>query len=179
MSKILLIEPYKMMQQAIVLALFPAHEVEVAEALPGSDGTAAIKNYDIVVMDAAALREKSSLSAEAARAIQASPVPIIWLESEDGAGVPNRDRLVVLHRPITRDTLSAAVAQCLALSPTNRPNEKAVATEHDPQQSPRGAAKNKKKDLAATDEPRSQVIDLVDVVEEPSQPKTTRTKKKS
>jgi hypothetical protein len=179
MSKILVVEPYKMMQQAIVLALFPAHEVQIVETLPDSNGIAAIRDYDVVVMDAAALREKNGLSAQAAGAIQDSRVPIIWLESEDGSGVANRDRLVVLHRPITRDSLSAALAQCLGPPSTNKLTERADGTETERQQSARGAAKEKKKKTAAADRPQSQIIELVDVVEEPLQQKADKPKTKS
>jgi DNA-binding response OmpR family regulator len=179
MSKILLVEPYKMMQQAIAVALFPAHEIEIAETLPEADTVAAIKNYDVVLMDAAALREKDCLSAQTARALQTSRVPIIWLESEAGSGIETRDRVVVLHRPITRDALTAALVDCLGLSSTTSRKEKVDGTEKERKQAERGPAKDKKrKTAAAADQPQPEIIDLVDVVEEPMQ-QTEQPRKES
>jgi hypothetical protein len=148
MSKILLFEPRKIMQQAIVRALFPAHEVEIAETLPDAGGVAAIKDYDVLIVDGAALREENGLGVDTAQALEASPVAMIWLESEDGSSVANRDGLVVLHRPITRDTLSAALQKCLASS------------------------------AASSDQAQAEVIDLVDVVDEPTQQKAETTSAK-
>jgi DNA-binding response OmpR family regulator len=178
MSKILLIEPSKMMQQGIVLSLFPNHEVEVAEMLPDS-GVAGLKAYDVVVLDAAALREKNILTAQAVRAIQSSAVPVIWLESKDGPGVASRNKLVILNRPIARTGLAAALAQCLEHRSGTRTHEKANGAEKETKRPPKEPTKVKGKTAAAPDKRETKIIELVDVVEEaPAEEKQELAKKK-
>jgi hypothetical protein len=173
MSKILVVEPYRMLQQAIALSLFPDHEVKIAEGLPNSDADA-VKDYDVVVIDAAALRENSSLAPQTARTVQSWPVPIIWLESEEESSVPVREKLVVLRRPIAREPLFAALAECLG-RPAAKSNGKPTETNKSNAQAPVPTGTS-----AGGQDPK--VIELVDVVEEtPPQQRTrnrqTRSKK--
>jgi len=49
----LVIEPHKMLQHAFSVALFPEHQVQVMEMIPGA---MAVKEFDAVVVDAGALR---------------------------------------------------------------------------------------------------------------------------
>jgi hypothetical protein len=171
MSKILLLEPYKMMQQAIVLSLFPDHEVQLAETLPDS-GVATMSNYDLIIIDAAEFREKDMLST--ARAIESLDVPVIWLESEDRRDVASRDTLVILHRPIAREGLAAAVAQCLASRPANKANEKSNGPEKERKRSTKEPVGGKGQITAAPDTGETQIIELVDVVEEAPKPRKTK-----
>jgi hypothetical protein len=159
MSKILIVEPHRMLQQAIALSFFPDHEVKIAEGLPDS-GAAAVEDYDVVVIDAAALRESSSLAPQMAQAIQSWPVPIIWLESEEEPAVIIREKLVVLRRPIAREPLFAALALCLGRSAAT-PNTKRTETDKESKTHAEAAASK-----SASIEQEPNVIDLVEVVEE-------------
>ena len=60
MSRILVVEPRNILRQAISLALFPDHEVQMATFLPDSNA-AAVKEFDLVIIDSAALRETQHL----------------------------------------------------------------------------------------------------------------------
>ena len=53
MSRILVIEPRNILRQAIGLALFPDHEVQMAAWLSDSHATVA-QEFDLVIVDAAA-----------------------------------------------------------------------------------------------------------------------------
>ena len=64
MSRILVVEPRNILRQAISLALFPDHEVQTATFL--SDSNAAIaKEFDLVIIDSAALGETNNFEQSA------------------------------------------------------------------------------------------------------------------
>ena len=110
MSTILIVEPYIVLQHAIVVALFPEHQIRTAEAVPDSPGDA-----DIVVVDAAGLREHSGLSSAELHRIVEWHRPIIWIDGVNAAE-PNADAIVNFVRlgiPLKRDELKAMVAECL------------------------------------------------------------------
>ena len=115
MSRILVVEPRNVLRQAISLALFPDHEVQTATFL--SDSNAAIaKEFDLVIIDSAALRETSNSSSQLIRTVQGWKVPTIWIDDTGGRQAPARDNLVMLTGPIQKDTLQSAVAKCLGIS---------------------------------------------------------------
>ena len=58
MGKILVVEPYKILQRAIALSFFPEHQVEVTEEIPDRSAIEQ-RSYDVAIIDAGALREKS------------------------------------------------------------------------------------------------------------------------
>lgn len=159
MSRILLIEPYRMLQQAIVLALFPEHQVEAVETLPDVR-PAAIDGYDVAIIDVASLDEKG-LSEQTIQACQTSQTPIIWVASENGSPVARRPDDVVLQRPLAREPLAAALAHCLALSS----NRKAGTDEAE-----KGGTETLVNDATQPDRPVNEsdgeIIELVDVVDD-------------
>ena len=82
-----------MLQQAIALSLFPEHDVQVDEG-GGTSGGAVLDGIDLVIVDASALREKNRLSPELARAIQGSSVPTLWIDENEFADSPKRDKQI-------------------------------------------------------------------------------------
>jgi hypothetical protein len=167
MSTILVIQPYKMLRQAFAAALPFEHKVRVMENLPES---ASLKDFDVVIVDAAALVEKDLLSAGAVRAIQEWKVPTLWIESERAPVAPRRGKLISLRRPVQKDALQKALAECLAVTAGARPMG-AAATAKPPA---RESKKPKARNAAAPAAPGPRIIELVEVVEEiPAQEETS------
>lgn len=168
MSKILLIEPHKILRRAISLSLSTGHEVHVEESLSAS-GVGSLKDYDLLIVDGAALRENDQLTPEVVRAIQGCRTPTLWLEGEESSRFPKRDKLLIMRKPIEREAFQSALAGFL--STQNTPKER-VGSLVD------GSAKpNKPKEAVKkrSVEPPQQTdfgfIDLVDVVEEQPPPR--------
>ncbi|MGH7855543.1 MAG: hypothetical protein ACREP3_19000 [Candidatus Binatia bacterium] len=120
MSRILVVQPHRMLQQAFVVALFPEHQVQVLAEIPEVSADA-----DVVIIDAAAMRERDLLTARELRRVQSWNVPIVWVDDEvvaKGSAESNSARLTA---PIKRDDLRTAVAECLrslsAPQPTKAP----------------------------------------------------------
>ena len=173
MSRILVIEPRNVLRQAISLALFPDHEVQTATFLPESNAAIA-KEFDLVIIDSAALRETKTLNSQILRTVQGWKVPTIWIDDTGGRQASARDNLVMLTGPIQKDTLQSAVAKCLGIS-SSKQNGTAgmLAKERMP---------TKEATTVAVSQVRGpQVIELVDVVAEPparkkSKKQQTKTK---
>lgn len=164
MGKILLIEPYKILQQAVALSLSSDHEVQVEENIKASD-IATLKDIDLFIVDAGALRERNQLSAEFSRAIQNCPLPTVWLDEEESSRPPKRDKLAAVMKPIEKEAFQAAVAGLLA--PPSSPREWSK-TALPPAPKEKGAkGRGKKQPARAPEQPSLQFIDLVEVVEEP------------
>jgi hypothetical protein len=149
MSRILVIQPYKMLQHAFSVALFPEHQVQVMEAIPDA---MAMKEFDAVVVDAGALREQNSLAASELRKVQGWKIPTVWIEKETEAQAPAREKLVVVDRPSGKEALRKALAECLGAA------EAALTTE---------SANGQLASSSATDA-QENFIELVEVVEESS-----------
>jgi DNA-binding NtrC family response regulator len=166
MSRILVVEPRNILRQAISLALFPEHEVQMATFLPDSDAAVA-KDFDLVIIDSAALRDTNTSSSQLIRAVQGWKVPTIWIDDTGGGQAPARDKLVVLARPVQKDTLQSAVANCLGISSSkqngilSRPVKERMATKE-------------ASTAAASHGAGPQIIELVDVVEEPPERRKNR-----
>jgi len=109
MSTILVIEPRKILQHATAIALFPEHEARMAETIPEAGE---LQKFAAVIVDAAALRETSALSAQTLRAMETWKAPIIWVDG-DPPQPPKRDKLVIVKRPVSRKAIRAALAECL------------------------------------------------------------------
>ena len=77
MSRILVVEPRNILRQAIGLALFPDHEVQMAAWLSDSHATVA-QEFDLVIVDAAASRATNTLNSQLIRAVQSWKVPTKW-----------------------------------------------------------------------------------------------------
>ena len=160
MAKLLIIEPHKLLQQAIALALFPEHEARV-EAAPNAAAIGDLQGIDLIVFDAGALRDRDQLSPELLRAVQQTPVPVLWLDDDAEARPPKRDKLELVATPIEREALQTALATLLSgATPPPRRKTRAAAE-------PKAAeSKASRKKPAADSEPSEiPLIDLVEIVE--------------
>ncbi len=140
MGKILLIEPSKILRQAIALSLFPEHEVQVEEGISAS-GVGSLKDYDLLIVDGAALRESDQLTPEITRAIQGCKIPTLWLEEDESSRPPKREKLLIVKKPIEKEPFQSALAGLLSPQSVSR---------------------------KAPQQEKFEFIDLVDVVEEPT-----------
>ncbi|TAJ98802.1 hypothetical protein EPO44_10975 [bacterium] len=177
MGKILLIEPQKILQQAISLSLFPEHEVRVENDI--ASGVGSFKDYDLLIVDGAALRESNRLSPEAVRIIQSCKTPTLWLEEDPAAQAPKREKFVVVKKPIEKETLQSALAGLL--SPRAPSSERRRSAAAAPSKESVSKAAPKKKGGEISEQSAFQFIDLVDAVEEeppPMQRKKGRKKSK-
>jgi hypothetical protein len=162
MSKILVVEPRKILQQAIRLALCPDHEVQLDANLSDQEPSA-IKNFDLAIIDAAALRDVNVLGTQLLRAVQKWKIPKIWIDEAERVQAPGRDKLMVLTKPIQRETLQSAVATCLGAGSSSKQNGTARL-------SVKGATGATAKDSRTP--AVAPIIELVDVVEEPPERKS-------
>jgi len=158
MAKVLIIEPHKLLQQAIALAFFPEHEAQV-EAAPNAAAIGELQGIDLIVIDAGALRDRDQLSPEVLRAVQQTPVPVLWLDDDAEARPPKRDNLELVATPIERDALQTALATLI--SGAAPPRKARAAAE------PKAAeSKASRKKQAGDPEPSEiPLIDLVEIVE--------------
>ena len=156
MSKILVVEPYKILQRAIAESFFPEHEVQITNSLP--EKNAFEQGYDVIVVDAGALRERNMVG-DLNRRVQDWRVPTIWLDETISTVVPTRDRLVVLRKPILKNDLIAALAQCQ--------EKKSTMSLAKGRAEPGEKVRDKSSDLEPhRNEVKGKVIELIDVVEE-------------
>lgn len=163
MSKILIIQPHRMLQQAITLFLFPAHDAQVTESVPQS---VLASDFDAVIVDAASLRETTGLDAKTIEMIQNWRIPTVWIESRESTQTPKRDKLMVVKTPIEKEALETSLARCLKVPIAPRKNGTPIAWDSAHKRKDDGA-------FAATENP--QVIELVDVVEDTPAQTVSRT----
>ena len=161
MAKVLIIEPHKLLQQAIALALFPEHEARV-EAAPNAAAIGELQGIDLIVIDAGALRDRDQLSPDVVRAVQQTPVPILWLDDDAEARPPKRDKLELVAKPIERDALQSALATLISGAAPPPPRRKARAVAE-----PKAAESKPSRKKPAGDSEPSEIplIDLVEIVE--------------
>ena len=163
MSKVLLVEPDKMLRHAFIVALFPEFEIHVVDALPD----AAPKDVDVLIVDAAARLKQNPESAPKIPAVAQWHLPIIWIDGDQPAQNAHPAHVTRLDGPVAKDTLRRALAQCLmspgAVKVDGVPSAQAAKSAARPK------AKSKSKNTldSASGESRT-FIDLVDVVEEES-----------
>lgn len=160
MSRILLVEPIKMLQYAFAVALFPEHPVQVLDKIPEAETMAEV---DLVIIDAGALRERDLMPAREVWAAQNWQAPVLWVDV--GASdflSKNSTRLSV---PLKREELRTAVAENLrrfsrseasAERSANRSGATVAAK-------PKIAQPSGDRVVAKQDKP---LIELVDVIEE-------------
>ena len=157
MSKIFIVEPHKMLRYAFAVALSPEHEVQISKTMPA---LADLQGSDLAIVDAASLRERSSLTAPELHTIQSWKIPIIWIDDVE-IQAPTRDKLLRLKAPIDKETLKKTVTQCLGQSDANQPAPKTKS---------RAAAalsnvKLQTKSSQSAVDAEKKVIELVDIVE--------------
>ena len=110
MSKILVVEAHRMLQQAIALALFPEHEVKIASAIPESSE---LKDFDAAIVDVESLVVLDNASEAAIRAVQSWKVPTVWVQGSSHGPTPQRENLIPINTPIEKEVLLSALAECL------------------------------------------------------------------
>lgn len=158
MSKILLIEPDKMLRQAFGVALFPEHQVvQAIDAVPDTMPS----DVDLVIVDVAALRIKALLGHRAVRVVEACKLPIVWIDDEMGEPAPRRKQIVRLCGPIAKEALRHALAQSLGESGRSQQN---AVTNAKPAGAGRTTPKERRGGYNVAGAPRT-YIELVDVVE--------------
>jgi hypothetical protein len=197
MSKILVIEAHRMLQQAIALALFPEHEVKFAPAIPEASG---LKGFDVVIVDPRPLDEPDGAFAQGVRAVQDWKVPTVWLQGSAHGPTPQRKNLIALNTPIEREDLLSALAECVGtISKEKRldPSTRAPAIAGDPRSRvrptgvPAGATESLV-DLPKSADPsrvedspgaaaahESEVIELLEIVEEGSESEIEQAQQKN
>ena len=159
MKSILVLEPYKMLQRAFAMVLPLEYKICAFETLPDA---VVLKDFDLAIVDAAALTEKGLLSASDARAVGTWKVPTVWIESNGGPAAPRREKLRSVTRPVQKDALLNAMADLLAAAAGAKLKadgnlEKPVAKE---------AKRPKPRSATKPAAPEPNIIELVEVVEE-------------
>jgi hypothetical protein len=174
MSKILIVEPHKMLQKAMALCFFPDHEVKLIGNVPNS--TAAIKTYDVVLIDAGALREVNALTQQTTRIVQSWATPTIWMD-DNPARAPKRDKLLALKKPVGRNELISGLAKCLGTRTQARPRIVEIS-----QSGSSAVVKAPSKGASSVNLPKKHqpIIELVDVVEKtPARKVQKRSRRKN
>src|SRR5262245_30395986 len=156
MIKILLIEPDKMLRQALSVALFPEFEIKFAQKLPDS----APAGFDALIVDAAALREGNLMPKAGIERASKWNLPMVWIETGKSLQTA-APHCVQVDRPLTKHALRSALALCLSADAERKSKKSADSKK----------ATVKRKDLDSTSEvvgDGGNFIELVDVVEEGS-----------
>lgn len=157
MSIVLVIQRYKMLQQAFAMALCPDHQVRVMDTVPDAS---ALKDIDAAVVDAASLAAGDQ--AASFRMVQSWKLPTVWIDNDKTPPRQKQENLVVVTWPLHRDGLRKALAECLAAATKASSEARQI-----PAKTVANRSKQKVKEAVealATDEP--QFIELVEVVED-------------
>jgi hypothetical protein len=149
MGKVLLIEPHKVLQQALALSLFPEHDVRVQESIEAT--MLASLDIDLLIIDAAALREKGHLTTELQGALAGFNTPTLWIG--DGHEAAKIRKLAIIAKPIDPTALQGAVATLLSDGAGNK--KKSIEL--------------KPENIAAGEQDESGLIDLVEAVDDTPQ----------
>lgn len=174
MSQVLLIEPYKVLRQALTLFLSPEHEVRVQEETGGLSQDS-LAEYDLIVVDGTALRDTGQLSPELTRALEACRAKIVWLEDSEAPPSVEKEDWVVVKKPIKRETLEKTLANLFSPAHGQRGRE---ADALDPSK-PKAEKPAKRQQPEDAQQPMLQFIELTDVVEEDARKKQKKAFKKS
>lgn len=109
MSRILVVEPFKMLQQALAFALASEHEIHMTDRMPSDDFD---RDVDVAIIDGAVMSAEKNESAERARR-SGWHIPIVWLGSESPPAQMTSGPLVRLEPPFERDSLRRSLAEVL------------------------------------------------------------------
>lgn len=167
MSRILVVEPHRMLQQALVVALFPEHQGQVFVRIPEGEVLAAA---DLLIIDAAALKALGALPAREVRAVQSCHVPVVWIDAETPPDTAAFTKVVRLVPPLKRDDLRAAAVECLRLSSVPQPSAAPKLARAVPAKTK--VIEPKPKSVASDND--KEFIELVDVFEETPERADTR-----
>ena len=127
------------------------------------------QEFDLVIIDAAALRASNTFSSQLVRAVESWAVPTIWIDDTGARQAPSREGLVVLTGSIQKESLQSAVKKCLDGSSTKRATSMAA----------KESMTTKELSAAMPQSTGPQIIELVDVVEEPPASRKTRKQAKT
>ncbi|MBM4263357.1 MAG: hypothetical protein FJ145_18235 [Deltaproteobacteria bacterium] len=164
MSRILVIEPQRMLRHALLAALAPEHDVKSIARL---DNKIAAAEFDALVVDLAALQETGALTEETLEALRSASLPMVLIDGVEGVPMAERAGLARLQAPIGRDGLKTALRQCFS-------SETGAAVEAPETERPKRGARpvpTKKQKAEAPlaplveDQPAG-VIELTEIVEE-------------
>jgi hypothetical protein len=167
MSRILVVEPRRILRQAISLALFPDHQVDAATGLSDRHAAGTL-DCDMVIIDAAGLRETGYSHSDLAATVRKWKIPTVWINDAEGDQAPARDELVVLNTPILKDALQGVIATYLG--PSSIKQNGAPNTAVRERSTPKDAE-------TAAESQVPQIIELVDVVAEPPERRKNKSKK--
>jgi len=173
MSRILVVQPSKMLQQALAFALASEHQIRVADKIPEADAT---PEADLAIVDAAALAEREPAALRKFDVIRRWQIPVVWLGSELSALDEAAGKFVRLTPPLDRESLKRALADILGAPTHGARREPEPAPAADLKQTkPRAMDKG-----PGAGENNKEVIDLLEVFEEqPGHDIITDAEKKS
>ena len=159
MNRILVIEPFQMLRHAFAVALSPEYQVETLADLP--DGKL-LDRVDLVVVNAATLKNCQKLDGSELEIIRAWKKPVVWLDTEQVADLGAWSECLRSMWPIDRDALRKAIASCLQAIPEKSEAmlQRKKVTRPAPQNFQRPGD-----DAASTDFGEKRLIELVDIVE--------------
>jgi hypothetical protein len=161
MSKILVIEPYKILRHAFAVALSNARQVEIVAAFPEAG---LVSGADVVIVDGAALRQQNSLTEKNIRTIEKRKLPTIWIDFDGETPMPGNDALQRFEWPMEKETLRKTVTECLGrIDGLPRGDSKTAKAEEAPTSTNVKSIDATSPHLRAVGEKK--VIELVDVVE--------------
>ena len=165
MARILLVEPYRILQQAIAVSLGRDHQVQVRESLPATE-VRNLKDYDVLVLDASSLEEKALLTAELLQALESCEKPLLWLEDEQSMAPPRMKKFTVLKKPLQERPLREAVDNLVVSQHHDQGQGEREATSGSQNSPVRGELEKKK----AGDDSRQSSLDFIDLVEVVGEP---------
>ena len=160
MSRILLIEPDRMLRYALTIALYPEHQVAAALAVPD----VATTDFDLLIVDAAALQERNLLSARERQWLKEWKLPLLWFGPDAALAQSERDRWLRLQAPLSKEILRRALAQCLGVNVAAK--VMVAQTAQLPVDAPAIAKPKARKKKTAEVNDGKIFIELVDIVEE-------------
>jgi hypothetical protein len=158
MSRILIIQPSKMLRHALAIALSPEHQLQFMASLPE---LADLTEVDGVIVDAATLRDHDALTTREVRAVQGWKIPTVWIDGAGALQAPVRKTLVQLKHPVRKEDLQKALAD--SLGPAVESKQSATASEG--HTAARATPKTKKSKEAAGPAD-NRFIELLEVVED-------------
>jgi hypothetical protein len=161
MGKIFLVEPARIVRQAVSLFLSAANEVRAEERIPDLESQS-LEGCDLLIVDRAELRDRGEWTSDSERVVRDAGLPIIWLdEAATGESFRNK-REKALVKPLEREAVLAAVAAFFSAGGAELPAESSP-----PRTQPTETGEPKAAGTAAPAEQETvECIDLVDAVEE-------------
>ena len=153
-----------MLRYALAVALTPDHQAQFVDALPQAP---ALQNIDGIIVDAAMLRQRAKPSPVDLEAVERWRVPTVLLDDLEPTLPPGRLDWVTVKIPVQREQLLKALFDCL--NPAARPTAEAARKNEAKTALPAKTRAKKNNQTNTATKPASNVIELVEVVEEESE----------